>query len=283
MSDAEFNFKSWGEFVDKAENGKSDMSVVDRASRETDTWMQDWFGTKKFSEAVDLGHKGWSEGAKRVKSKLEVLQGHLPSRVMRREMAMAQVGPGTIDMQRYIMGHPEPYMVWNEYEEVSNDANGKVISIVFSIAASAGVSTDSMFNKGVVICALTDLLERSGYRVELTLTMSTKLGYDNGINIRVRVKEASDVLDLDRVAFALAHAACFRRLGFSVLEQAPEEARRANNIYKSGGYGRCHDLPEEGAINIKSSDLMDNSYSETNQADWLRLQLANYGIEWETE
>lgn len=272
-----WEFDSWGAFVDQAEHGETDMPMVDRSSRKgnVDAWSDNWHGAS-WTEALKLARIGWPDGARKVKAKLDLLHAHLPSRVIRNEMQMQMVGPGTLDMHRYQIGHPEPWVTWQP-KEVETDIEGQIVPILFNITSSAGVSTIAMFDKGATICALVDLLERTGKRVELILAMQTKV-WDNSATVKVMVKKSNEPLDLDRVAYALAHASCFRRLGFSLWEQASAELRRLIGIHQYGGYGRCSDIRQENSINILSSDLY-SAYREADQFQWLKKQLATQGVD----
>lgn len=278
-----FEFETWGAFVDAAENGPTDMPMDRRASRESDgqgSYGHSWHGAS-WVEALKLARIGWPEGANKVKAKLELMQAHLPSRSIRNEMKMQMVGPGTLDMQRYQQGHPEPWVTWQP-QEYETDSEGQIVTVLFNISASSGVSVSAMFDKGAVICALVDLLERVGKRVELILADGGK-SWDTTVGLKVIVKKANEPLDLDRIAFALAHASCLRRLGFSIWEQAPADTRRAIGIDKDRGYGAPANVTQDGAINILASSLYDESYSEAKQFQWLKTQLATQGVDLKAE
>lgn len=268
-------FLSWGSFVDKAEQGHSTMTMDRRSSyKKEEGRYSDWYKTPNMQEALRLAREGWPEGVKLMLRKMDIIQSQIPLKQLVKAMVMQQVGPGTIDMNRYKMGHPQPWVTWQPQDD-STQGQGKVVTILYNITASAGVSTDAMFEKGATICILTDLLEKAGRRVEIKLVMATKYYHGKGITTKIMVKKASDPLDADRLAFALAHASCFRRLGFSIWEQSPESYLKALDI--GGTYGRCHDISEDGCINILSSDLA-SSYAEENQLDWLKKQLEEQGM-----
>ena len=274
----QFNFATWTAFVDAAENGETDMTDV-RSSRTSNAHQTEWTLTKNIAAAAKLAREGWAEGAAQIKTSLETLHAAIPSKRFSREIGMAVTGPGTLDLGRYFEGHPEAWMVWQDREDTTASSKGPVVTIAFNITASGGVGTSEMIQKGSTIAALVDLLERSGRRVELILTCGTNPNKGHAIRITVRVKEAGDVLDIDRVAYALGHPSTLRRLGFSVWELAPANARKACNIREGAGYGRCEDWDIPDALMIRSSDS--SSRNEAGRLAFLRQTLEAQGVKWE--
>ncbi len=273
----EFNFATWTAFVDAAENGETDMAAEDRSSRSKK--HRDWYMTNSMRAAVKLAREGWAEGAAKIKESLDVLYSAVPSKRFSQEISMAVTGPGTLDVGRYFEGHPEAWMVWQEKEDERGSARGPVVTIAFNVSASSGVSGAEMIQKGGTIAALVDLLERSGRRVELVLTCGTNRGTGHAVRVTVMVKEANDILDIDRIAFALGHPSSLRRLGFSVWEQAPANVRKACAITLEGGYGRCEDWDIPDALMIRSSDS--SSRNEAGRLAFLRQTLEAQGVKWE--
>lgn len=281
----EYNFDNWLDFVDQAENGDSSMLMGERSSRARDD--DKWYGGANWKKTLELARNGWPEGLERMKTKLNVIQSLVPSKRAIKELEMSIVGPGTIDMGRYLMGHPEPWVTWRDSTYTEEVEHGGIVPIVMNITSSAGVSSEAIFQKGAMTCILIDLLERAHRRVELTIITATKIGWSDkpkdAVIVRTMVKRAEDNLDIDRIAFAVAHAGAYRRLGFSIWEQAPESLRAAIGIRQYGNYGRCYEITGgPGAVNIKPSDLYDRSYV-ADPTEWLKAQLESQGVEWEEE
>ena len=281
MLDAHTKYDNWSDFVHAAESGQSVMSVRERHSR--DRSRREWHGSASFEQTVELALHGWPDGVAGMSDRLDVLMPMLPTRRSVPELIMAAVGPGTLDMNRYTMGHPEPWHTWRPSEFDEDIPNGQIVPVYFNISTSCGVNAETMYEKGALICALIDLLERSGRRAEVILQMGIidYGGYgNNGILFEVTVKRAQDPLDLDRVAFALANASCFRRLGFSLLEQLPHSLRAKYSV----GYGYGYPMPtkhmpeqREGIV-IDASTLAEGDYRFTEQRKWLQRALELYGI-----
>ncbi len=272
-----FHFETWNEFVHAAEFGesvldsKNPLQRAHRRSRDDDDHANSWSGAT-WEEALDLAKRGWPDAVVMLDHKLEMVKSTLPSKREVMTADYAAVGPGTLDMGRYIQGHPEAWTVWHPEETEDYTTGNRIIPINFSISASSGVSKEALFEKGALICVLTDILEKEGRRVELTMDASTA----RVISVQTLVKKASEPLDLDRVVFAIAHAACFRRLAFSVWEQAPPADLAAAGIspYRSYGLPSFAEVP--GAINVPESLYGD--YEEADQLQWLQKQLSPFGI-----
>jgi len=274
-------FADWFSFVRQAEIGKSDIPDNLRSSR--DKSHDSWAGGS-FDESLRLAKMGWSEGAKAINAKLDIIRTHIPAKRMLTEMDNREVGPGTVDLNRYKEGHPQPYVIWKQIEDILAEGE-KIVRIIYNGASSSGVSTDAIFTKGAMTIALIDLLERSGKRVELVIADRSNghsYGEQRDMSTYTYVKRANDIMDIDRLAFAMCHGGCFRRLGFSIFEQMPANVRRSCGV-PSGGYGRPTDIVEEGSIIIKASSLYDNSFSEQHQIDWIKEQLKLQGIEIDIE
>jgi len=91
------------------------------------------------------------------------------------------------------------------------------------------------------------------------------------------IKEAGEPIDVDRIAFALAHPGCLRRLGFSIMEQASKKIQKAIDTRSRYGQPAEWKEPEDGIYIGKTS--LDGS--EESRVEWIKQQLADYGITWE--
>jgi len=273
-----FEFDSFEHFVRQAEResttGNGSRDNASRSEERADSWD---FGLG-FDGAIQLGHRGWPEGARQVHAMIEEMG--IRKRQAVPELAFSRVGPGVLDLNRLRQGHPMPWQVWVDGDRTRDTNQGGVVTVVVNACASAMMSADKYMQKGVVVCALVDLLERHNMRVELVMGIATT-SYSKGITIRVLLKRPGDALNMDRVAFAIAHPACFRRLGLSVLEHSPKKYRDGVGIHSSSGYGRVLDMTEPNAIVISGSDYFAGGTAE--QMQWLKKQLASQGIEWEPE
>ena len=173
--------------------------------------------------AMKMAKNGWSEGAKRLAASLEVL---MPPNAKETETKYDVAGYFP-DVGRFVSGDPACMISRGRVR-----GHAPVVNIVVGLTTSGGVSAQCYANFGAALTNMIDKLEAGGRRVELTIMFPNAM-----LNQRVlagwRVKAAEDHCDLSAVAFAIAHPAAYRRLGFGLWEHA-----EASN-YPGSGYGRC--------------------------------------------
>jgi len=136
----------------------------------------------------------------------------------------------------------------------------RTVSMGVVVCYNAGTTSTECYHHGVAILSALDTLEAQGLRVELTVIDSAESSVLPGTvrNTMWRIKEACQPLDLDRLAFVLAHPAFLRRLCFRETERHAEDYAAY-----SLNYGRVHTyvdtdnqfdalLPPVGMINASS-------------------------------
>ena len=295
-----FEFDSWQEFVTYASECNSHLpaSIAGqsmysnfRKSRMSGTvagreygndLVKYWNGFGTFEEAVDKSLQGWTEGAAELAKAFNNVQ--IPQQQTRQEFAFAPVGPGTLAMGRYIQGHPEPWMVRQDSEVLSDQSsgNGKIVHLGINISQSGGVSATERFQIGAVLLSLVDMLERNGKRVELTLFNGIGRNNDGAYcRIAVKVKRADSPVNMSVLAVAFANASTQRRLCWSVRETMDAESRQVMGI--GSGYGQTD--PKWHTDDCTFIKGLDRHILGSSQATkrWLQDALQEQGIEWDGE
>lgn len=268
-------FKSWGEFVDTAENGKTDYPTSRRVSLQPD---EHFTGVKSPAEAYKLAREGWTSGAATIKDMAAPVFNHI-SKMIERVEVNHDVEGHSIDVARFVDGEPE---AWLKFENViqESETGHKLVRIAYNISASAGISKEVITRKGAAAAALVELLEYAGHRVELILCEGGEGCY--GVidtEMFIRMKEFDQNLDMPVLAFALAHPATLRCLMFSIMEQYPAEVRRSIDV--GAGYGRPKDIEKEnqGDIYIGKSRMDEQQWHSEEAAEaWVIDQLKKQGI-----
>lgn len=204
------HFQSVEEFVKQAEVYSPGINGSSRNS------SRSFSGTDNFEQAVSLSRHGWPEGAAKVLAIRSVADGIVRGIVNARSTSYAYDVTGSfVDVGRFMSGEPECFVT--ESQEHGNIGN-PVVKIVSNLSASCSVSANHLFLRGASVAVAVDILESLGRRVEVWASSSHKLSgcvYD----AHVLVKSPSQPLDIDRLAFTLAHPAFYRRLMFSLMEQ----------------------------------------------------------------
>lgn len=212
---------TWSQFLEAA---KLEPVTEHNQSRTGGAWFT---GTESFTEAMRLAESGWTDGRESLNAAIAKANG----------IDKAELDPAPAydvvgyypDVPLYCAGDPFN-MVCHEPEPVK-----PVIRIAATAKASQSTRASVYLNYGAALVSYIELLEKAGYRVELNLIMQTT---DGAYSYRamVRVKDADESLEIDRLAFALMHRSTQRRLWFSLLEQ---EAELINYLGHSYGYSTC--------------------------------------------
>lgn len=188
-----------------------------------DTGRENFFWTKTFGEAVDLARNGWAEGTARIVEHREACSAFLAAAktAKAREFGWDVTGQ-FIDVSRLLSGEPE--CCGSEFDGGDQIAS-RVVSIRLNQSVSGSIAADTICARGVTVLVAVDLLESCGVRCEITVSKGSQSTGVAGsvrnlqIDSHVVVKQAGDAVDLDKLAFWVAHPASFRRLGFRLNEQ----------------------------------------------------------------
>jgi hypothetical protein len=175
---------------------------------------------------------GWSEGKSQMEAALA--QASL-------SVAPISVASTSFDVAGYypsvphaVSGDPENMINFDECATRTRP----IIRLGVENTASGSIGTDQIVNRGAAILAHIDALEAAGFRVELTLlwrgaNTSTK-GHDTvAHSIELVAKRAEEPLNLDWLAFVLAHPGVLRRIILGHYTVAPDFAAMS----KVHGYG----------------------------------------------
>jgi hypothetical protein len=219
-------FETWGAFLAQVQKpGTSKWTSSSEQGNDS------WAGTRTFADAVALARNGWKEGESRMRELSRKLEVKLIHRIVREDVNYDVEGM-SFDVARYLEGEPEH---WVRMEESTMQADShRHVKVLVNVAVSCGVNPDVIIARGAAIGALVELLEYAGHRVELWTCDAQSDGTSNPAFFQryVRVKAYDQPLEPARVAFALAHPARQRRLGFRLMEQArPEISRRLSMHY----------------------------------------------------
>jgi len=238
-------FDSYESFIRQAikdgnpKNGKSSTSQDRKHSWDMGAG---WEGT------LELAKRGWPEGLKRIQKAAELLKLPVGEKSYDPRQVLAVSGD-EVDVGLYLSGEPE---CMYDYEMLETPSFGKVAKIIVNLAGSAGVKAETMFKRGAAAVLLIDALEQSGIRCEVWALPKSTSGDGEPVErgsgkgafvVHVCVKQADDPVELDRLAFMLAHPAAFRRLGFRIMEQ--EDEMSFGGRATRSAYGCTMELPEK--------------------------------------
>lgn len=264
------HFGDWWSYLDAIKPAAA--SALRNGSR--DPGHTSWAGGT-FDQVHDLARGGWAEGTARMAGMAQTLTDKLASTLPRDEWTYDVTG-AILDVGRFCAGEPEH---WVNPEPKLVKSAGQPMTIVFGGFVSAGVSDEAIFWRGASVATLVRLAEMMGRPTQVLVHYFYQ---QHGCidHVSIVVKDFGDALDVDRLAFVLAHPGSFRRLGFAAWELAPDHIRQACGIHEGGGYGVKQELPIEdrGDVYVKSLCYNEGIQTERAATAWVTEQLVEQGI-----
>lgn len=136
-----------------------------------------------------------------------------------------------------------------------------------------------MIQRGVAALAAINLLERMNIRCEVDIVKATQPSGNDAsrwLEIRIRVKECGEAVELEKLAFMCAHPSVQRRFMFSAQEHLSAELVRVYGFsHASGSYGYSRDVTDQGDIYMPK---LVNDWGETDSYRWVVGVLKSQGI-----
>lgn len=191
----------WADFMESCQMPAENWGS--KSSREN----SDRFAGASWEGALELANYGWPEGRRDFHQYMAAAVQKLESNRPAFGFDVAGMYP---QVPRFVAGDPMSMVT----DDPQFSRSKRIIPIYVSCSFSASVDKQRIINRGSAICGLIDIIEDANNSVELIVYEHTQ-----GESIRewcdIRLKAAGEPLDLDRLAFALAHPAFLRRLNFA--------------------------------------------------------------------
>lgn len=179
-----------------------------------------WFGGVTLDELTSLVRDGWPEGGARAIALADSFADKVPEPVsVKRRRQWADAGD-ELDRDRLYNGQLDT--AWRRTTRKHGKAP-QTLSIVLPWGDNCHTSQDEMFWAPAAAIALTDLLERAGYAVDLrgAFVSCMSRGGRHYAAVEVTVKAAGEILRPNSVAAIFAHAGAFRWYGIPALAGTP--------------------------------------------------------------
>lgn len=262
--------------------------IIDVKCSSRKTGEATWNGTETYADAIALARTGWREMRPNVDRILTDVDAKVRTMVLDRPATRFDVTGAYVDVATYLTGEPECMV---EIIEEPTPVHGRVARLLVQGSASWSVDAEMIQARGAAVCALADALARSGIYlevwVEFTITHKLKGRQTKATTdaTAVRIKGASDPLDIDLLMFPLGHPSMFRRLIFDVWERSMTPAQRKR--YAVGGDTEDHYgiptgsvLGESIGADIQLKNAPTRSSPECNDpARWVTTVCEQFGIE----
>lgn len=228
-----------------------------------------------FEGAINLAKYGWPEGREIIRGFTETLTTTLTGMINIPEVRYDVTGQN-LDIGKFLVGEPEDFMSIVD-SAVEIDANpARIIRVVVNVFTSFSINSAAVMMKGAACAALCDMLERHNIRCQVDAVLSI-----GGGEFYATIKRPEWPMNLDDVAFYLAHPASCRRVFFNLLDHV-EDAQVRKQVGAFNFYGRKKAAEDKGDIYVDGLESRID-ISKEKAIKWVVEQLESQGIEVEHE
>ena len=184
---------------------------------------KDWDDNAGYKGAIELAEKGWPAGVKKMK-KFEVEAGENFDTLPAFSYDIAGAFPS---VPAYCAGDPEHMALPVDLP------NKPVCKMVVEIGKAWHLRAATSMRYGVAILGAVNSLMMAGVTVVLDANWSGAFDYGQRDYSQwlIPLGGGGQVMDLDRLAYCLAHPALLRRIGFAYLERVKELAPTTKDAY----------------------------------------------------
>lgn len=179
--------------------------------------------TNSYEEAENLLLHGWDEMAEKMTKKINNVKcqnGYKNKTVYGVQGYQACV-------PRYLQGMPDSMVSNKRIVEKQ-----KILNIVKDFGYSGSTSAQTIENESIKVLKTVRDLESRGYRVNLSIAFVSK-HHGKYISMMIKIKNASQRMNIKQMAFPMVHPSMFRRIVFGMIERLEE----TKNFGR--GYGMC--------------------------------------------
>lgn len=176
---------------------------------------------------------GYPEGARLVETLAKAIEQEMPPPASRRRMKRWSDCEGDeLSVERMQSGHDD---YWLSSHRRLKSACG-LVEIVANWGDDCGATLNQLQWSGAAALALTDLLEKSDYSVELSLVaaMWHRGEYANTQPVslvKVELKQMGQLLDLEQLAAVAVYPPAWRIYGLCAFQQGPFSSGRSYNSH----------------------------------------------------
>jgi len=200
----------------------------------------DWDLSQGFNKVFERAINGWPEASKDIRDVVVPMVDKITAQIEQDHYDFVDDGSiaSDFDVPTLLTGEPSHWL--QHRTEITEGKGHRIIRIGSATRNTAGVSAEGMYRRGVITAALAYCLEAAGFGVEIVGVGKTEGTYANCTYYSfTKVKGAGEILDLNRVAVAVANPGFQRRLDFAIRES---DSRLVSGSIGRDGYGRSRDL-----------------------------------------
>lgn len=197
---------------------------------------KDFTLTNSFKEANELMRNGWSKGAEELNKKLKLANATAQNKEVKK--AIYDIVGFQASVPRYLQGIPTSMINKRNVKQ-----KVRVVTLMKSIAYHAGINASEIMQDSIKFLQIVQEIEKQGIRVNVEVCWHSI--HDNEeVFMRIRIKSASERLNVSKMSYPLLHPSFLRRHAFRSLEC---EQRTSNTGWRHG-YGRPGKAEETKAL-----------------------------------
>lgn len=189
-----------------------------RSNCASKTTNNNWYGTPTWEAARQLAEGGWSDGGRKLDIALDAIRPRVGNAITVNNRLMFQHTcnrPGVLDVGRYAADHP--YMMVSP----TFTATTPVVRIAVPAIWVNWMTEEDILNYGAVAAAVCEVLMSAGYGVEIVAVAGWRRNDGTYDVSEVVLKQSTEQLDVEDVAFGIAHPSMSRRFIFASGESRP--------------------------------------------------------------
>jgi len=188
-----------------------------------------WRGTKNIKEAYNLLLSGDDNLYKKFQEQKDITVERMLGNTINKNQIKNDIVGFQPNVPNFLLGLPDN-MINQEPKKISQ----KILNIVLCMSVSSGVSSSTLQNIGMKYTQVIDILEKSGYRVNLYIAHSGEYDDEKDICL-IRIKTDREPFNIKKCVFPIAHPSMFRRIMFRWIECCDVDNELTSGW---GGYGR---------------------------------------------
>ncbi len=277
-------FGSMRELLDWNSSPYKNVWRFERASGKSSS---NFTGTYNYADAEKLARDGWVKGAKNIKHYMDTFFDRVSSKVQTTDIHRS-IDPGIMfDVGAFCAGQPDCWLT--EEPRIVDGLGNRVLVVNVHVTASAAVSASTISARGGAIVATVQALELAGYSVEVNAvhkitSVNTGTGYgDHDPNwnqeTHIRLKASDQPINLEELAFVIAHPSMLRRILFRTIERCQDRELCKKLSYN---YGYPADVAEVNQGDIYFPTMHAKTIDWLDDATTLKLifkLLAKQGVD----
>lgn len=204
-------FGSLYEMTRYAENNPHLTSSSNKDSHWVDQGL-----TSSLADAVKVSDEGWADVRPEIDKMLAEVQEQVGERLATVTRFQIGLAGGSVHMGRFLAGRPDCMVGFRKQESARH---GRMVRVIYDFGANGGTHASEMLKRGSIVAVLIDTLKTLGLSVELIGETSVKIGSDLHTTL-VTLQDPREHMDINALAYAVAHPSMLRRLTFAVREMS---------------------------------------------------------------